>query len=210
MNEAWAWAAALVLLACELAVLRWPSGHAASVRATHARLRVEWFEALSQQPGSELLAVQTLRNALMSATVTASTAVLALMGWITLMLPAWRQTPQHTAASAWLIWLAPTLLLGALLSSALAMRSIQHASYIASLPVGGAPRRAWADEGARHARAGGLHYGAGLRQLILAASAAVVLLHASAALAAALGVALWLWFTDGRAVKRSASEKVAL
>jgi Protein of unknown function, DUF599 len=210
VNEALAWAAAAVLLACELAVLRWPSGHAASVRATHARLRVEWFEALSQQPGSELLAVQTLRNALMSATVTASTAVLALMGWITLMLPAWRQMSLHSAANVWLIWLTPTLLLGALLSSSLAVRSIQHASYIASLPAGGPVRRAWADEGARHARAGGLHYGAGLRQLILAASAAIVPLHTGAALAAALGVALWLWFTDGRAVKRSVPKEVAL
>lgn len=36
-------------------------------RSAHARLREDWFAAVSQQPGSEVLAVQTLRNSLMSA-----------------------------------------------------------------------------------------------------------------------------------------------
>ena len=49
-------------------------------RSAHALLRAEWVDALSTQAGSEILAVQTLRNSLMSATITASTAALALMG----------------------------------------------------------------------------------------------------------------------------------
>ena len=49
-------------------------------RSAHAVLREEWFTAVSQQKGSEILAVQTLRNSLMSATMTASTAVLGLIG----------------------------------------------------------------------------------------------------------------------------------
>lgn len=56
-------------------------------RSAHAGLREEWLAALSQQPGSEILAVQTLRNALMSATMTASTAALALIGAVTLTAP---------------------------------------------------------------------------------------------------------------------------
>lgn len=51
-------------------------------RTAHAALREEWFEAVSAQKGSGILAVQTLRNSLMSATMTASTAVLALMGTV--------------------------------------------------------------------------------------------------------------------------------
>ena len=56
-------------------------------RSAHARLRQEWFEAVSAQPGSEILAVQTLRNSLMSATMTASTAAIGLMGTATLAAP---------------------------------------------------------------------------------------------------------------------------
>ncbi|MEJ8826951.1 DUF599 family protein [Variovorax humicola] len=40
-------------------------------RTAHAALREEWFAAVSAQKGSEILAVQTLRNSLMSATMTA-------------------------------------------------------------------------------------------------------------------------------------------
>ena len=43
--------------------------------------------ALSRQPGSEILAIQTLRNSVMSATMTASTAVLGLMGTVSLAAP---------------------------------------------------------------------------------------------------------------------------
>src|SRR5687768_11345731 len=56
-------------------------------RSAHASLRQEWFEAVSAQKGSEILAVQTLRNALMSATMLASTVALALMGTVTLSAP---------------------------------------------------------------------------------------------------------------------------
>ena len=59
-------------------------------RSAHAALREEWFAAVSAHPGSEILAVQTLRNSLMSATMTASTAVLGLLGTITLAAPAVR------------------------------------------------------------------------------------------------------------------------
>jgi hypothetical protein len=56
-------------------------------RTAHAALRQEWFAAVSAQKGSEILAVQTLRNSLMAATMTASTAALALMGVATLAAP---------------------------------------------------------------------------------------------------------------------------
>ena len=48
-------------------------------RSAHAALREDWFIAVSQHKGSEILAVQTLRNSLMSATMTASTAMLGLL-----------------------------------------------------------------------------------------------------------------------------------
>jgi len=56
-------------------------------RAAHASLREEWFAAVSATPGSEILAIQTLRNSMMSATMTASTAALGLMGTVALAAP---------------------------------------------------------------------------------------------------------------------------
>ena len=61
-------------------------------RSAHASLREDWFAAISAQPGSEILAVQTLRNSLMSATMLASTAALALMGTVTLAAPSMART----------------------------------------------------------------------------------------------------------------------
>ena len=53
----------------------------------HAALRAEWFAAVSAERGTEVLAVQTLRNSLMSATMIASTAAIGLMGAATLVAP---------------------------------------------------------------------------------------------------------------------------
>jgi hypothetical protein len=68
-------------------------------RSAHATLREEWFAAVSAHSGSEILAVQTLRNALMSATMTASTAVLGLLGTITLAAPTVRASLGESGAS---------------------------------------------------------------------------------------------------------------
>ena len=70
--------------ALAIAQLRHPQRLA---RTAHAALREQWFAAVSQQTGSEILAVQTLCNSMMSATMTASTAVLGLMGTVTLAAP---------------------------------------------------------------------------------------------------------------------------
>jgi hypothetical protein len=74
----WPWAATVALLlayAVYLAVLaRGPAWR------VHGRLRDDWLEAMSAQAGTEILAVQTLRNSVMTATMTASTAALGLMG----------------------------------------------------------------------------------------------------------------------------------
>lgn len=72
MNIALDWLAAsltvAILLAYELSLAvarrRRPERMA---RTAHANLRGDWFAAVSAQKGSEVLAVQTLRNALMSA-----------------------------------------------------------------------------------------------------------------------------------------------
>jgi hypothetical protein len=81
-------ATVVVLFGCEVVL----ASSAASPAGSHGPRRArctgeEWFTAVSQQKGSESLAVQTLRNSLISATMTASTAVLGLMCTVTLAAP---------------------------------------------------------------------------------------------------------------------------
>lgn len=56
-------------------------------RTAHANLREDWFAAVSRHKGSEILAVQTLRNAVMSASVIASITAIGLMGTVSLAAP---------------------------------------------------------------------------------------------------------------------------
>ena len=93
MNNLSIWMAVLttvaMLLIYEIAQFVLSRRHPAAItRTAHAHLREQWFEAISRQPNSEILAVQALRNSLMSATMMASTAVLGLMGTVTLAAPA--------------------------------------------------------------------------------------------------------------------------
>jgi hypothetical protein len=156
----------------------------ALARSAHAGLREEWFAALSTQVGSELLVVQTLRNSLMSATMTASTAVLGLMGSLTLAAPSLQASfdPERLGAAAMtprllveLMVLA--LLFSALLTSVMAVRYYTHASFIGSMPVQSAARARWAEAGSAYVRKAGLLYSWSLRNLLLIAPLVAYLLH---------------------------------
>lgn len=80
MNQIAAWSSLLLILVYEV------HAHAVSrrdptrqMRFINTYMRRIWVQAMSAQAGFEIVAVQALRNALMSATVVASTAALALM-----------------------------------------------------------------------------------------------------------------------------------
>lgn len=152
-------------------------------RSAHAALREEWFTAVSQHKGSEILAVQTLRNSLMSATMTASTAVLGLMGTLTLAAPSLHlglgeaaALPSFTPRLA-LELLLLTLLFASLVCSAMAVRYYNHAGFISGMPVESEARQRWAPAGAAYVRRAGLLYSWGLRHLILVAPILASLLH---------------------------------
>jgi Protein of unknown function, DUF599 len=144
-------------------------------RTAHAGLRQEWFEAVSAQPGSEILAVQTLRNSVMSATMTASTAALGLMGTATLAVPSlhvgFSEVAGAPGASARLaLELAlMALLFASLVSSVMAVRYYNHAGFIGAMPVGSAARKRWADAGSTYVCRAGVLYSWGLRHLVLVA-----------------------------------------
>jgi hypothetical protein len=158
-------------------------------RSAHARLREGWFAAVSAQRGSEILAVQTLRNSLMSATMTASTAALGLVASLTLTAP----SLHDSVAVQWSPRLMLELVLIALLfashvASAMAVRYFNHTSFICGIPTDSSVRQQWAAEGAIYVRRAGLLYSWGLRQLVLVAPILAALLHPLAGPPAALAV----------------------
>lgn len=170
---------------------------------THAALRAEWFDAVSAQPGSEILAVQTLRNSVMTATITASTSALGLMGAATLVAPNLYPTTAADAA-AWLFTprvamelTAMALLLLALVASTMAIRYYNHAGFVCAMPVGSASRARWASTGQSHLRQAGVLYSWGLRCLILVAPVLVSIVYAPAGPVAALLVTGLLYGLEG-------------
>ncbi len=152
-------------------------------RSAHAALREDWFSAVSQHKGSEILAVQTLRNSLMSATMTASTAVLGLMGTVTLAAPSLHVSFGEAAVlpsfapRLVLELLLLTLLFASLVCSAMAVRYYNHAGFISGMPVESEARQRWAPAGAAYVRRAGVLYSWGLRHLILVAPILASLLH---------------------------------
>ena len=170
-------------------------------RAAHANLREHWFAAISRQPGSEILAVQTLRNALMSASMTASTAALGLMGAATLAAPSLNASlaadvfAGHVSARLMLELALMTILFVSLVCSAMAVRYYNHAGFIAGMPVGSAERRQWSSNGSAYVRRAGLLYSWGLRHLLLVAPLLAAIAHPLAGpLAAALVVMALIGF----------------
>jgi uncharacterized membrane protein len=167
-------------------------------RSAHAAMREDWFTAVSQHQGSEILAVQTLRNSLMSATMTASTAVLGLMGTVTLAAPSLHVSFGETAAvpsftpRLVLELLLLTLLFASLICSAMAVRYYNHAGFISGMPVESEARQRWAPAGAAYVRRAGLLYSWGLRHLILVAPILASVLHPFAGPAAAVLVVVVL------------------
>lgn len=152
-------------------------------RSAHAALREEWFTAVSQHKGSEILAVQTLRNSLMSATMTASTAMLALIGTVTLAAPSlhasvdWSATLPSITPRLVLELLLLALLFASLVCSAMAVRYYNHLGFIIGMPVQSEARKPWALAGTAYVRRAGVLYSWGLRCLILVAPVLACLLH---------------------------------
>ena len=207
MTDITSWAAAgitvAMLVAYEMTLL-WMQRRSPAIlaRSVHANLREEWFAALSKQKGSEILAVQTLRNSLMSATMTASTAALGLIGSATLLAPSITSSigTFDNLASHFIARLAMELVLmgvlfASLVCSAMAVRYYNHAGFILSMPVESDERKQWGPTAVAYLRRAGLLYSWGLRHLLMVAPLLVFIVYPLAGpLAAALVVAALFGF----------------
>ncbi len=175
----------------------------AMARSSHAHLRAIWFDAIARRAGTEILAVQTLRNSLMSATMTASTAALALMGTISLAAPSFNAmaadgitatdllTPRHALELVLLLFLFVSLV-----SSVMAVRYYTHASFIAGMPADALEKRSWIAIGENYVRKAGLFYSTGLRYFVLITPVVVGIVHPLAGPIAAVLVTAVMYKLD--------------
>jgi uncharacterized membrane protein len=144
-------------------------------RYAHARMRADWAAALSQRPGFEIVAVQTLRNSLMSATIGASTAALALMGTITLAGGTFVEGMAHlrndggSSLRPVLEALLMLALFASYVCSSMAMRYYNHAGFVMSMPALSEERRPLEPMARSYVERAGLLYSWGLRCFLMVA-----------------------------------------
>ena len=137
----------LVLIVAYHLYLRWRTTHLDphyTVQAIQAEARRHWVESVMRDK-RDILAVQTLRNSTMAATFLASTAVLLIMG--TLSLSEHGSDMEHTLHSLnilgtvdpglWLVKLLALVidLFVAFFTFTLAIRKFNHVGYLLNLPA---------------------------------------------------------------------------
>ncbi|WP_374673228.1 DUF599 domain-containing protein [Ideonella sp.] len=193
MNTWWSWGGFMLSVAL-LVGYEWRVHHVGRqqpeklARYANARLRMHWVRALGDQPGFEIVAVQSLRNSLMAASISASTAALAVMGALSMVgaslvanLARW--STEHTLHTVLQAVLVATLF-ASYVCSALSTRHYSHASFIMSMPVGHPERQALNPTAARHVRRAGLMYSWGLRLFLMVLPLVAGIVHPLAMLPA--------------------------
>lgn len=168
-------------------------------RSAHARMRVSWVTALSKQAGFEIVAVQALRNSLMSATIAASTAALALMA--TVSVAGGAVASGFVGVKSWTdLELGPLLevllmfaLFASYVCSAMAMRYFNHAGFVMSMPVAAPERQPLNAMAAEYVERAGLLYSWGLRFFLMIAPivAGIVSPLAMPPMTIALVIVMW-------------------
>lgn len=146
----------------------------ALARAAHGTIRAQWVQEMARHPGSEILAVQTLRNAVMSSTMIASTAAIGLIGAANLAAPSLQSSFGGTGVAPItsrlvLELFVLALLFASLVCTAMAVRYYNHVGFIVSMPVGSPARERWSSTSVLYLRRAGFLYGWGLHHLLLVA-----------------------------------------
>lgn len=144
-----------------------------TVQAVNIIARTAWVESIMREGGKEILAVQTLRNSTMAATFLASTAVLLIIGVLTLsaqgdkLQDAWHALnivgTTHTE-----LWLAKLLIMlldlfVAFFSFSMAVRVFNHVGYMINVPLAHNHKMICPQHVAIHLNRAGKFYSIGMR-----------------------------------------------
>ena len=213
MDDALAWslmaASILIFVGYETAALaRGRRSPDRLARYAHARMRVAWVIAMREVEGSEIVAVQALRNSLMSATIVASTAALALMGTVSLAGSSFVTDIAHLYSHGLAIRpVMEGLLMGVLFASYVcssnAMRYFNHATFVMAMPVGSTQRNEWMPMATDYVERGGILYSWGLRCFLMIAPVVAGIVNPALMPVMTILLVAVLWFFDRPASLRS-------
>jgi uncharacterized membrane protein len=145
-------------------------------QATMSKSRAAWVRAIMAE-GKDVLAVQTLRNSTMAATFMASTAVLLIIGVLTLsaqgdrLEASWHMLNPMGPSGA-VLWTVKTLtllidLFAAFLSFTMAIRQFHHVGYMINVPISGKYGRIPVDTVIAQLERSGRFYWFGMRAYFL-------------------------------------------
>ena len=144
-----------------------------TIQAVNNAARCAWVRHIMENPPSAILAVQTMRNSTMAATFLASTAVLLIMGTLTLsgqsdkLINSWHQLNLLGSPHPGL-WITKVLFLlsnflVAFFSFAMAVRLFNHVGYQINVPAEVRPAAINPDSVAVHLNRAGRYYSIGMR-----------------------------------------------
>jgi uncharacterized membrane protein len=149
-----------------------------TIQAVNAVARAAWVETIMNSTNKDVLAVQTLRNSIMGATFLSSTAVLLIIGTLTLsgqsgnLGATWHALNVFgaTHAELWLGKLLALLLdmLVAFFSFAQAIRLYHHVGYMINVPMTMKHRALSPQHVALHLNRAGSFYAIGMRSYYVA------------------------------------------
>jgi uncharacterized membrane protein len=172
--------ASLLLLIAYHAYLRYRlrSDPYYTIQAVNAAARAAWVETVMTSTGKDILAVQTLRNSIMGATFLSSTAVLLIIGVLTLsgqgdkLGETWHALNALGAKHPEL-WLGKLLALlldmfVAFFSFAVAIRLFNHVGYMINVPTTLAHKALTPQHVALHLNRAGACYALGMRAYYVA------------------------------------------
>lgn len=144
-----------------------------TIQAMNRFVRIAWVESIMAEERKDVLAIQTLRNSTMAATFLASTAVLLIIGSLTLSgqadkLDATWHALNAVGSRGATLWIMKLLLLVvnffvAFFSFSVAVRFFNHVGYMVNIPA--AARHKWLTPArvATHLQAAGRFYSLGMR-----------------------------------------------
>lgn len=149
-----------------------------TIHGVNQLARTLWVEQVMANPGKDVMAVQTLRNFVMGASLMASTAALLVVGTLTLSGQAegisrsWHVFAGFgsTAAEIWMLKVLCLLadFLVAFFAFAMAVRLANHVAFMINIPVKDVPEALTPRRVAHRLNRAGNHFAIGLRAFFFA------------------------------------------
>ncbi|TFW09293.1 DUF599 domain-containing protein [Oxalobacteraceae bacterium OM1] len=177
-----------------------------TVHAVNQRARSAWIAGVMRNSSKDIMAVQTLRNYVMAATFKASSAILLIMGTLTLSGQA------ESLAKTWHVlsfagpsepewWIAKvicllTVLLVAFFSFAMAIRILNHVVFMVGLPQEAATGALAPERVAQRLNQAGKYYSIGMRAFFITVPLVFWLFGPLFLVLAAIGLVAVLYHVD--------------